>query len=249
MISTAIFTEPNQGLWEMRSHAFTNSSLDGGLSAMFSHIGGRQLDVFNTESSLDVLKSGDSIRTGAVGTEDEELRAECHCGGVSFSIARPRKEFLASPASEGWVLPRDTSKWLALLDLCDDCRLVDGSNVIAWMFVPVDHISPSPLGDLIIGSSKSYKSSKEVLRTFCGTCGATVFYSCTDRPGIVDVAVGILRAPEGVMVENWALWRGRISSADDGLKYDPDFSRALIEGLKVWGNRRGMPEDFVLPRV
>lgn len=216
---------------------------------MFSHIGGRQLDVFNTESSLDVLKSGDSIRTGAVGTEDEELRAECHCGGVSFSIARPRKEFLASPASEGWVLPRDTSKWLALLDLCDDCRLVDGSNVIAWMFVPVDHISPSPLGDLIIGSSKSYKSSKEVLRTFCGTCGATVFYSCTDRPGIVDVAVGILRAPEGVMVENWALWRGRISSADDGLKYDPDFSRALIEGLKVWGNRRGMPEDFVLPRV
>ncbi|KAJ5877142.1 hypothetical protein N7455_000607 [Penicillium solitum] len=249
VISTAIFTEPNQGLWEMRSHAFTNSSLDGGLSAIFSHIGGRQLDVFNPETSLDVSNSGDSIRTDAVENEDEELRAECHCGGVSFSIARPRKEFLASPASEGWVLSRDTSKWLALLDLCDDCRLVDGSNVIAWMFVPVDHISPSPLGDSIIGSSKSYKSSEEVLRTFCGTCGATVFYSCTDRPGIVDVAVGILRAPEGVMVENWALWRGRISSGDDGLKYDPGFSRALIEGLKVWGNRRGMPEDFVLPRV
>lgn len=51
------------------------------------------------------------------------------------------------------------------------------------------------------------------------------------------------------MVENWALWRRRISSRDDGLKYDPDFSRALIEGLKVWGNRRSMPEDFVLPRV
>jgi hypothetical protein len=33
--------------------------------------------------------------------------------------------------------------------------------VIAWMFVPVDHISPSPAGDLIIGSLKSYKSSEE----------------------------------------------------------------------------------------
>lgn len=76
-----------------------------------------------------------------------------------------------------------------------------------------------------------------------------MFYSCTDRPGIVDVAVGILRAPEGVMAENWALWRRRISSQDDGLKYDPDFSRALIEGLKVWGSKKGMPEDFVLPRV
>lgn len=241
VISTAVVTEPNQGLWEMRTHAFTTSSLDGGLSAMFSHVDGRQLDVFNLEASLDASK--------AIRTKAEELRAECHCGGVSFSISRPRKEFLDSPASEGWVLPRDTSKWLALLDLCDDCRLVDGSNVIAWMFVPVDHISPSPAGDLIIGSLKSYKSSEEVLRTFCGTCGATVFYSCTDRPGIVDVAVGILRAPEGVMAENWALWRRRISSQDDGLKYDPDFSRALIEGLKVWGSKKGMPEDFVLPRV
>ena len=100
---------------------------------MFSHVDGRQLDVFNLEASLDASK--------AIRTEAEELRAECHCGGVSFSISRPRKEFLDSPASEGWVLPRDTSKWLALLDLCDDCRLVDGSNVIAWMFVPVDHIS------------------------------------------------------------------------------------------------------------
>lgn len=249
VISTAIFTKPNQGLWEIRSHAFTNSSLDGGLSAMFSHIGGRQLNVFDPETSLDASKTEDSTRTDAVEIGAEKLRAECHCGGVSFSIARPRKEFLARPASEGWILSRDTSKWLALLDLCDDCRLVDGSNVIAWMFVPVDHISPSPPGDLIIGSSKSYKSSEEVLRTFCGTCGATVFYSCTDRPGIVDVAIGILRAPEGVMIENWALWRRRISSGDDGLKYDPDFSRALIEGLKVWGSRRGMPDDFVLPRV
>ncbi|KAJ5207048.1 hypothetical protein N7491_002321 [Penicillium cf. griseofulvum] len=246
VISTAIFTEPNQGLWEMRSHAFTKSSLDGGLSAMFSHIDGRQLKFFNPEPLLDAGKAGDHGRINTVQNE-EKLHAECHCGGVSFSIARPRKEFLASPASEGWVLPRDTSKWLALLDLCDDCRLVDGTNVIAWMFVPVDHLSPSPPADLIIGSSKSYKSSEEVLRTFCGTCGATVFYSCTDRPGMVDVAVGILHAPEGVMIENWALWRGRISSAEDG-KYDPGFSKALIEGLKVWGSRRDMPKDFVLPR-
>ncbi|OQE11543.1 hypothetical protein PENVUL_c002G07766 [Penicillium vulpinum] len=129
VLSTAIFTEPNQGLWKMRSHSFTNSSLDGGLSAMLSHIDGHQLEVFNSETSLHASKPGDSTRIDTVKTE-ERLHAECHCGGVSFSIARPRKEFLASPASEGWVLPRDTSKWLALLDICDDCRLVDGSNVL-----------------------------------------------------------------------------------------------------------------------
>ncbi|KAJ5788406.1 hypothetical protein N7457_003396 [Penicillium paradoxum] len=102
-------------------------------------------------------------------------------------------------------------------------------------------------GDRIIGSSKSYKSSEGVLRTFCGTCGATVFYTCAERPGIVDVAVGILRAPEGVMAENRALWRtGRIASADDGLKYEPGCSRALIEGVKARGRQRGMPEDLVI---
>ncbi|KAJ5920596.1 hypothetical protein N7516_011454 [Penicillium verrucosum] len=136
VISTAIFSEPNQGIWEMPHMLLPNSSPDGGLSAMFSHIGDRELDVINPETSLDDSKSQDSIRTGAVENEGEELRAGCHFGGVSFSIARPRKEFLASPASEGWVLSRATTKWLALLDLCDDCRLVDSSNVIAWMFVP-----------------------------------------------------------------------------------------------------------------
>ncbi|KAJ5860788.1 uncharacterized protein N7529_008098 [Penicillium soppii] len=244
VISTAIFTEPNHNLWEMRSHTFTKSSSDGGLSAILSHIDGRQLDVFNP----DLLTDNNNSEHGQKDAEAEskKLLAKCHCGGVSFSISRPRPDFIASPRSKGWILPQDPNKWLAVLDICDDCRLVDGSNVIAWMFVPTDHISPHP-GDLIIGSSKSYKSSEGVLRTFCGTCGATVFYSCADRPGIVDVAVGILRA-EGVMVEDWALWRtGRMTSAADGLKYDPAFGKALIEGFKLWGEQRGMPEDFILP--
>lgn len=246
VISTAIFTEPNHETWEMRSHAFTKSSSDGGLSAMVSHIDGRQLDVFNPELLSDDNYTNENPQKDT-DPESEELLAKCHCGGVSFSISRPRQDFITSPRSKEWILPQDTSKWLALLDLCDDCRLVDGSNIIAWMFVPVDHISPRPPGDLIIGSAKGYKSSEGVLRTFCGTCGATVFYSCADRPGIVDVAVGILRA-EGVMVENWALWRaGRIGAANDGLKYDPGFSKSLIEGLKLWGEERGMPEDFVIP--
>ncbi|KAJ5473343.1 hypothetical protein N7475_002909 [Penicillium sp. IBT 31633x] len=247
VISTAIFTEPNQNLWEIRSHIFTSSSPDGGLSTIVSHIDGRQLDVIKPETPLEATAAGGTLQTDPNKAESGELRAECHCGGVSFSISRPKSEFIASTASERWILPEDTSKWLASLDLCDDCRLVDGSNVIGWMFVPVDHISPSLPEDLSIGSSKSYKSSEGVLRTFCGTCGATVFYSCHERPWIVDVAVGILRASEGVLIENWASWRtGRIASAEDGLRYDPGFSNALIEGLKLWGSKKGMPEDFVI---
>lgn len=163
---------------------------------MISHIDGRQLEIANPETSVDVTEAEEKSEADTAGSE--ELRAKCHCGGVSFSISRPREEFLASPRSKGSVLSQDTSKWLVCLDLCDDCRLVDGTNLIAWMFVPVDHISP-PMGNWKIGSAKYYKSSEGVLRRFCGTCGATVFYSCDERPGIVDVAVGILRAPEGAL--------------------------------------------------
>ena len=250
-ISTAIFTEPNAGLWEMRSHCFTNSSADDGLSAIFSHIDGRRLGFFNpedTSSGLTKKDVGRDIPTDEAESTSEGLLAECQCGGVSFTISRPREEFIASPASEGWLHSSDTSKWLALLDLCDDCRLTAGTNVMAWMYVPLDHISPHISADLAIGSSKSYRSSKGRLRTFCGTCGATVFYMSDTRPCVVDVAVGILRAPEGTMAGKWAIWRaGRIAAANSGLKYDPGFSKALIEGMARWGGERGMPEDFVVP--
>jgi hypothetical protein len=179
---------------------------------------------------------------------DEKLLAQCHCGDVSFHISRPSPEFLTSPASSTWLSPIDKTRWLASLDLCDDCRLVTGTNVIGWMFVPVDHITPALPSNLLVGSSKAYRSTEDVVRTFCGTCGATVFYWCKERPEIVDVATGLLRAPEGVMAEKWAVWRsGRLAWPENGLRYHEGFARALMEGMKAWGKERGHAEEFVVP--
>lgn len=243
VISNSIFdsNKHEQGIWELFAHCFASSTADGGLSTLISEIDGRQLKMVDPESSAD-SKLADKQ---PMQTSDKELLAQCHCGGVSFTISRPSEEFIASPASQGWLHPTDKSKWLACWDLCDDCRLVTGTHVIGWMFVPLDHISPPPPADFMIGSSKAYRSGEGVLRTFCKTCGATVSYSCSERPQIVDVAVGILRAPEGVMAENWALWRsGRLAWPQSGLDYHEGFARALIEGTKQWGRERGHPEDF-----
>jgi hypothetical protein len=116
------------------------------------------------------------------------------------------------------------------------------------MFVPVDHITPALPSNLLVGSSKAYRSTEDVVRTFCGTCGATVFYWCKERPEIVDVATGLLRAPEGVMAEKWAVWRsGRLAWPENGLRYHEGFARALMEGMKAWGKERGHAEEFVVP--
>lgn len=245
VISNAIFdaNKNDPGIWLFNTHYDPNSASDGGLSALFSSVEGRELKMIDPEPA--VHSAAGNLPTHEI--ENKELLAQCHCGGVSFTISRPKDEFVSSPASHGW-LPPDKTKWLACLDLCDDCRLVNGTHVIGWMFVPVDHLSPMPPANLKIGSSKGYRSSKDVLRTFCDTCGATVFYSCEERPGIVDVATGLLRAPEGVMAENWAVWRaGRASGFQDGLQYHEGFASALIEGMKQWGEKRGHPQDFIIP--
>lgn len=247
VISTAIFdtNKKETGIWEFETHLCPQSAADGGISTFLLSINGREMKMLDPPSSLPTAAKAPRIEEA---NKDEKLQAKCHCGGVSFEISRPTTEFTTDPSSKNWVSPLDSRKWLALIDLCKDCRLVNGTHVIGWMFVPKTHISPTLPSTLAIGTSKKYSSSEGVVRTFCGTCGATVFYSCVQRPEIVDIATGILRAPEGVMAENWALWRaGRPAWSEDGLAYDTGFSRALIEGMKQWGIERGHTEDFTIP--
>lgn len=47
----------------------------------------------------------------------------------------------------------------------------------------------------------------------CGSCGATVFYWCDDRPEVVDVAVGLVRARGGAMGSSTAVVEVRPRSA------------------------------------
>ncbi|KAJ5175451.1 uncharacterized protein N7482_001328 [Penicillium canariense] len=251
VISTSIFdaNREEEGVWKFQTHYCPGSAADGGLSSVFSTVDGHQLRMIDPEPAPASQVAGTEEGEGEGDRdEDEDLLAQCHCGGVSFRIARPRDEFIASSASTGWLSPIDPKRWLASMDVCDDCRLVTGTNVIGWMFVPVDHVSPRPPADLLIGSSKGYRSTEDVLRTFCGTCGATVLYWCAERPQIVDVATGLLRAREGVMAEKWAVWRAnRPAWPENGLRYHGGFSRALIEGMKRWGTERGHAQEFVVP--
>lgn len=63
---------------------------------------------------------------------------------------------------------------------------------------------------------KSYRSSDKATRYFCGQCGANVFWIGDERPGLLDVAVGLLDAAEGALARSWLEWRtGRISFKED----------------------------------
>ncbi|PHH83645.1 hypothetical protein CDD83_2952 [Cordyceps sp. RAO-2017] len=111
-----------------------------------------------------------------------------------------------------------------------------------------------PVGpDLAVGTARSFASSDGVLRAFCAVCGATVFFSCaanrpSDGQAVVDVATGILRAPDGAMAEDWLTWNARLLFADGGgMAFDPDFCQSLASGMRAWVKERyGQELEFDL---
>lgn len=173
---------------------------------------------------------------------NEVLRAECHCGGVSFTIPRPTVPAVTEdPIFSKCVSPVDKNKWCACVDACDDCRLTSGAHTIAWTFVPRALLRPPMPVDLApYGTMKTYASSPGVLRSFCGKCGASVILACdesrpTPEQEVVDVSVGLLRAPEGILAEEWLTWRaGRLSWMESAGKFYPVFAKSLAEGFKKW---------------
>lgn len=66
---------------------------------------------------------------------------------------------------------------------------------------------------------KEYRSSEDIYRYFCGRCGASVMY-WPEEPErvIVHVAVGLLRAEEGVLARRWLSWEwGSVSSGEEAV--------------------------------
>ncbi|KAK2810665.1 hypothetical protein FQN50_002705 [Emmonsiellopsis sp. PD_5] len=170
---------------------------------------------------------------------DDRLHASCHCGGISISFPRPTPDVLADPIYKSRISPLTPRKWIATLDLCSDCRLVSGTHLVPWTFIPLHLLQPAMGPDFAIGTAKTYESSAGVRRAFCGTCGATAFYWCEERPKWVDVAIGLVRAPEGVMAEDWVTWRLGVGREYSGEEFDGEFSRAVVEGLEAWGEMAG----------
>ncbi len=156
---------------------------------------------------------------GSLGSTDalnnaDELRGGCHCGGVAFCVSRPNTTSTAcsspwpdllvpyhssgseNPQDIKWWLRAGRSKYLAGLCACRSCRLGSGSPIQAWAFIPksnIFHVTGESL-TYNMGTLTRVESSTDCYREFCRTCGATVFWHCRERPDVVDVSVGILRA-------------------------------------------------------
>lgn len=154
----------------------------------------------------------------------------CHCGGIKLQLHRG--DYASKPEEElPWFIDPKTHKSLATFDVCDSCRLHFGFDIVNWTFASLTNITnddhneqdtttkgfPNTIaelqaavdaGDPSVGTLAYYASSADVQRYFCKVCSASVFYACNDddRMDVVDVAIGLLEAPDGARAESFLSW-------------------------------------------
>jgi hypothetical protein len=245
-VSTSLFWEHGEDIFQMTTHCFTDGSTGGtGLFQFLPRMGARDMKTFNPGPDSGWWSAGikdDPPKQEFDGQGNEVLRAACHCGGVSFTIPRPT----SSPAAQNdtfmsrYISPTEKGKWKAFLDTCGDCRRIAGVHAVAWVPVPRALIHPAmPPGLGPYGTLRTYASSPGALRGFCDRCGAIVMASWESRTPtpeqqVVNVPVGLLRAPEGVLAEKWVTWRGCLANFESGHRFDPVFASSLLDGLERW---------------
>lgn len=220
-------------LEEIAGHRYVEETLDGGIA--------RLLKELDTTQSVGLVQHKPSEiehipNLAGVGNADQALAASCACGGIRFFLTRPNSDSMVcsspwpdlifpyhshsgqnSEDQKWWV--RDNNKWLAGLCACRSCRLGLSVPLQAWAFVAKTNLFQSDGSPLSYSMEKlrSFESSSGTRREFCGKCGATVFWHNLERPGVVDVSVGLLRA-EGTLARSWLTWwTGRVSFAEDAL--------------------------------
>jgi hypothetical protein len=177
----------------------------------------------------------------------ESLAAKCHCGGVQYRVFPPsdtskdlsapwpdlivpHSAHSANPDDVKWWLCDGGTRYLAGTCACRSCRLGLGTPIQTWAFIPAENLKLSDGASFSyeLGTLRQYESSPGTYREFCSRCGATAFWHCEERPKLVDVSVGLLRALEGSRAETWLSWNtDRVSFKEDA------FDRLLVQHLET----------------
>lgn len=197
----------------------------------------------------------------------DRVHIQCICKGVDFTLSRGHdgfSELKAEGKLPGWVNPT-TLKPVAAYDACDSCRFMVGVPIMHWTFARVSQLGFStgsrdaevfPTNTLDLkaalkagkdsrfGTLAFYESSPDVQRYYCSRCSASVFYAVDDLHDQVDIAMGLLRAPEGSRAESWVEWEwGGLGHKDATIGgWREAFGKAIQAESEEWRVAKGLPK-------
>ena len=205
----------------------------------------------------------------------EEVPVRCRCGGVDFVLKAgemQRQSRRAREKGEEWgevhrrTLDPKTQMGVGTFDPCDSCRLAAGVDFFHWTFPFLRFLGfkeeggrgfPKTTEELWkaveegeekrFGTLGFYRSSEDVQRYFCKRCSACVFYATDLNPDLVDLAIGVLRAPDGARAESIIFW-----NFGEEMFYREDMMGGWREGMlravereaEKWRVDRGYPKNW-----
>lgn len=97
----------------------------------------------------------------------------CQCGQVRYDV--------------------DGDLHFAAVCHCPSCRKSSGAPIVSWAMFERDAVH----WDTSV--SKSYASSEGVRRSFCPTCGTTLFFEAEYIAGLIDITVESADVPEQLL--------------------------------------------------
>ncbi|NKC01942.1 MAG: GFA family protein [Pseudomonadales bacterium] len=118
----------------------------------------------------------------------------CFCGYVKYQISE-------MPSSVG-------------ICHCESCRRIAGAESVGWAVMNKDALSFTE------GSTRDFRSSESVERTFCERCGTTLTYHRDGRE-LIDVTLATLDNPELLQPtkETWCGERVSWNQLNDNLDH------------------------------
>ncbi len=95
----------------------------------------------------------------------------CLCGAVRFEIELPTRACVHCH--------------------CSMCRRGHGAGYVTWFVVPRERfrLKSEP------GVLRQYTSSDHGMRSFCGTCGSSLFCESSRHPDDIDIVLANMQAP------------------------------------------------------
>lgn len=217
----------------IKDHIFVGDTKDGGLANSMQSIESEdKIPCYTTwwDEGTNLTFKFDNVTQPSieVHADTDRLHASCSCGSIKLQVSPPTDIQFRDPAVARW-LNSDGTRYLALNCVCRYCRLAAGFPIVSNAYVMPEnvHIVDQQGAETTVFAYESSAkgtidfdidtqtisaklptlkfdfSSPGIRRSFCGTCGASVFLEHTMRPQCVNIAVGILRAESGALAREW----------------------------------------------
>ncbi len=123
---------------------------------------------------------------------EQAIKGACLCGAVQFEVDGPLQQVAHCH--------------------CTICQRAHGAAFVTWAALPDQRVRVTGGTDRL----EHYRSSEIGTRTFCRTCGSSLFCTLTTHPGVIDVALGCLAADHGAVPRAHMFWDDRVGWVETG---------------------------------